>query len=138
MAIDKANPRAVGAVSDLCIIHRKRFSWLVGQVLNDAVGWQREYELAYYTVDRYPGLQDLVASWLKDSLKASTMDLELARELLKAREDRAPDTERGPLVIAACARDKGNSIPSRREGKDRGRLPAFEVAARRATSGLLR
>jgi len=83
LAIDKANPRAVGAVSDLCIIHRKRFSWLVGQVLNDAEGWQREYELAYCAVDRYPGLQDLVASWLKDSLKASTMDLELARELLK-------------------------------------------------------
>ena len=83
LAIYQANQRAVDVVADLCLTDQKRFSWLVEQVLNRAVGWQREFELAYYAVDRYPHLRDLVKNWTEETLRLSRMDLRLARELLK-------------------------------------------------------
>jgi hypothetical protein len=83
LAVYQANQRAVDVVADLCQTDQKRFSWLVEHVLNHAVGWQREFELAYYAVDRYPHLRGLVKNWAEEALKLSRMDLRLARELLK-------------------------------------------------------
>jgi hypothetical protein len=83
LAIYKANQRAVDVVADLCQTDQKRFSWLVAQVLNSAVSYQREYELAYYAVEHYPILREAVMKWLDDTLKLQMMDVRLARELLK-------------------------------------------------------
>jgi hypothetical protein len=78
----KPNQRAVDIVADLCQTDLERFSWMVPQVLDRAVGHQCEYELAYYAVERYPKLREPVISWLKDTLKLSMMDERLAKEVL--------------------------------------------------------
>lgn len=83
LAIRGFDQRAVDVVTDLYRTDKKRFSYLIPQVLNGASSYNREYDLAYYAVEHYPDLVNPVTNWFKESLDRGGMDRQLALQLLR-------------------------------------------------------
>lgn len=93
-----ANQHALDAVADLCLTDEKRFSPLVGRLLDHAINREREYEIAYYAVENHPNLREIVARWVEESLSFSLADLALAKELVKREKSGLAIRENDPLV----------------------------------------
>jgi hypothetical protein len=87
LAIRPSDQRAVDVVADLCATDEKRFSHLIQDVLNGARGYEREYELAYYAIEKYPDLKGHVVDWFKAALKPEYEGRNLALQLLKREKE---------------------------------------------------
>jgi len=103
-----ASERAADAVADLCAADVKRCPLLVKKLLNHGAARDRQYEIAYYTVERYPILMEPVATWVADSMKFSTAARDFAREVLKREKAGHPIRDNDQLLtrIPSEARER--------------------------------
>ena len=97
-------------MADLCAVDEKRCPSLVQKLLNHAAARDKQYEIAYYTVDGYPNLLDPVATWVVDSMTGSVSDRYLARELLRREKAGHPIRDDDPLLsrLPSEARERVN------------------------------
>jgi hypothetical protein len=93
-----ASDRGMDAVADLCSLDEKRFSPLVGRLLDHAINREREYEIAYYAFENHPNLREIVGRWVEESLSFSQADLALAKELVKRENSGLAVLEDDPLL----------------------------------------
>jgi hypothetical protein len=93
-----ANQRALDAVANLYGTDRVRFAPLVGRLFDHAVNREREYDLAYYAIEQYPALRELVIRWVTASLELPQSDIAFAREVTRREKAGSPVSDKDSIL----------------------------------------
>jgi hypothetical protein len=62
------NERSIDAVADLCSTSQVDCRWIVESLLGHAAARDREYEVAYKTIEKYPDLVKFVVPWVSETI----------------------------------------------------------------------
>lgn len=118
-----ASNRAIDAIAELCSIDEQRFGPLVKRLLNHAINREREYEVASFGFEKYPGLREIVGSWVEDSLHFPLSDLAFAKEVLRREKAGHPISEEDALMVKlpAATRNRINLAVERARTEERQR-----------------
>jgi hypothetical protein len=115
LAMYSANERAADAASDLCLASEALCPWLVQQLLGDASGRRRSYQIAYYAIERHPGLLGPVIAWVVDAQKSGIGPVLLAEEMVGREKTGHPIDENDPIFgrLPADAKERVNKALER-------------------------